>query len=717
VSVVGLSWPKTNLIWPLRAVAAMTLIGPALLFGFASWTNYQDIDDLASERLDRTLDIVLEHAQKAFQTVERTIAEINEVLRGVSDDEIKADEARFSSRFKRTQLALPQLESIWAFDRNGYPLASSTVLPVPRGLNNSDRDYFRAQAEHDAGTYLGEIVQARIGNSRFFVVSGRRTDNPDGPFNGVIGLTVLPGHFHNFYARLAKGGVDSFGLIRADGAFLARYPQVLNRPERVDARSDFALAIQRHPEAGTFTGRSQLDGIERRVAYRRIPGTPAYALVGSETAALAREWRDTMLGQLAFGLPATLAMFGLALFALRRTERFQTEAGRRELAEAALKQAQRLEAVGQLTGGVAHDFNNLLMVVTGSVERLRRYPAADERQRRAIDAIDTAARRGASLTRQLLSFSRRQTHEPTPLDLGGHLAQLQEMLRSSLRGDIAIDLQIPDGLWPIRVDLSEFELAILNIAVNARDAMASGGRITIAAQNLTLRDPGTIGISGDYVALSIADTGTGIPSELLAHVFEPFFTTKEVGKGTGLGLSQVYGFARQSGGTATVTSKPGQGTVVTLYLPRNAEAVPVQTTAPETPATRPRAGRGRILLVEDNADVAEITKGRLEELGYEVAHAPDASVGMAMLADSAPAIDLLVCDIVMPGDTNGLDLARVVRRKHQGKLPVVLATGYSDVAQSAADEGFIVLRKPYSERELREGVARAIRASRLKVVA
>jgi two-component system NtrC family sensor kinase len=200
-------------------------------------------------------------------------------------------------------------------------------------------------------------------------------------------------------------------------------------------------------------------------------------------------------------------------------------------------------------------------------------------------------------------------------------------------------------------------------------------------------------------------------------VFEPFFTTKEVGKGTGLGLSQVYGFARQSGGTAMVTSTPGQGTVVTLYLPRSAEAVPTQTTGPDTPKTRQRAGRGRILLVEDNADVAEITKGRLEELGYEVVHASDASAGMAMLAEGAPAVDLLVCDIVMPGDANGLDLARVVRREHQGKLPVVLATGYSDVAQSAADEGFIVLRKPYSERDLREGVARAIRASRLEVVA
>jgi two-component system NtrC family sensor kinase len=712
---------KRSILWPLRLIAALSLIGPALFFTYSAWSNHQAIDRRTDVRLERSLDIVQEHALKALQVIERTIVETNEVLRGLSDAEIRADEARLSSRLKRTQDALPQMQAIWAFDRDGHALVSSTVLPVPRNLNNADRDYFRAHVARDAGTYIGDIVQARLGSLRFFVVSGRRPERPEGEFHGVVGVTVLPEHFRDFYARLARQGAagsvaDSFGLIRADGAFLARYPQALDRPERLTPQSPFVQAVQLRPEAGIFTTTSQVDGIERRIAYRKVPGYAVYVQTGIETATMRRELRDILLAQLAFGLPATLALFTLALYALRRTQRAEAEVVRREAAEAALKQAQRLEAVGQLTGGVAHDFNNLLMVVNGNVERLKRYPVADERQRRALDAIETAAKRGASLTRQLLSFSRRQTHEPTAIDLRHHLPQLEDMLRSSLRGDILVETHVPDDLWPIRVDLSEFELAVLNLAVNARDAMPGGGRLSLAAQNVSLSDTGTVGISGDYVALSLTDTGAGIPPDVLARVFEPFFTTKEVGKGTGLGLSQVYGFAKQSGGTATIASQPGRGTTVTLYLRRTRDEVEA------VPPTRDRSGtpvvgaRGHILLVEDNEDVAEITRGRLDELGYRVTHALDAASALAALERLAGSIDLVFSDIVMPGDLNGLDLARHVRRRHGEGLPVLLATGYSDVAQTAAQERFLLLRKPYEADEMREAIAKALRTARLRVV-
>jgi two-component system, NtrC family, sensor kinase len=346
-----MSHTKPNLVWPLRLIAAATLIGPALLFASATWANHRSIDQRSTERIESALDIIQEHALKVLQTIERTIAETNEVLRGLSDDEIRADEKRLSRRLKQTQDALPQMQSIWAFDREGRPLLSSTVLSVPPTLNNADRDYFRAQVERDAGTFIGDIVQARVGSFRFFVISGRRPERPEGGFNGVIAVSVVPEHFREFYGRLSRGVADSFGLIRADGAFLARYPTVLDRPEHLNAQSSFARAIQSQPDAGLFTATSQLDGVERRIGYRKLPGYPVHVLTGIETAAIGRELRALMLGHLAFGLPTSLAMFGLALYALRRTERFQAEVLRREVAEVALKQAQRLEAVGQLTGG------------------------------------------------------------------------------------------------------------------------------------------------------------------------------------------------------------------------------------------------------------------------------------------------------------------------------------------------------------------------------
>ncbi len=274
--------------------------------------------------------------------------------------------------------------------------------------------------------------------------------------------------------------------------------------------------------------------------------------------------------------------------ALQRTRRLHDEAERREAAEAALRQAQRLEAIGQLTGGVAHDFNNLLMIVSGSAQRLRR-DVTDEKQLRLLDMIANATQRGESLTRQLLAFSRRQTLQPSAIDLSERLPKVKDMLSRSLRGDIEIRVVVPDRHCTVKVDPSELELALLNLAFNARDAMPSGGTLIITAKPVVLRGKAAEeGLHGEFVAVRVADTGAGIPPDVLSRVFEPFFTTKEEGKGTGLGLSQVYGFARQSGGTATITSTVGRGTAVTLFLPRTWE-VPVPSMV-RRPRWRTRRG-------------------------------------------------------------------------------------------------------------------------------
>ena len=684
----------------LRLIVVLSLLVPAVLFGWMTWETRRAVDAQGDERIERALDVLQEHALKALQTVERAIAEIDEVLRGLDDREIRDREAELHLRFKRTQQALPQIESIWVFDRDGHPMASSTILPVPRELDNSDRSYFRAQKDGSGRAYVSEILRARVGSLRFFVVSGRRSGGEPGRFDGVIGVTVPPGHFSEFYAKLSRGE-DVFALVRADGGVLARWPVIASG----DAAGPGKLteALSRGPERGIFTAPSRLDGVERRLGFRRVPGFPLYVSAGIAISALDDEfWRTTLLRG-AIALPAVLAMFGLALYALRRAQRMAEEQARRETAEAAMKQAQRLEAIGQLTGGVAHDFNNLLMIVSGNAELLQRQLAGDPRVRRSLEAIDIAVRRGADLTRQLLSFSRRQTHEATVIDLRQRLPAMQGILQSSLRGDVAIEIRLADDLWPIVVDNSEFELALLNLAVNARDAMSGGGQLVIAAENDVVAAGDIPDIAGDFVVVRVSDTGAGIAPEIVGRVFEPFFTTKEVGKGTGLGLSQVYGFTRQSGGTATVASTPGQGTVVTMYLPR-ATTAPVTAEPPDAGRPRPRIDRGQcVLLVEDNPDVARVTEALLHELGYGVRHVPNVAAALAAL--DRERIDIVLSDIIMPGDADGLDLAREIRRR--GNLPVVLATGYSEKAKAVAEEGFTLLRKPYGEGELEAALAAA----------
>ena len=285
-------------------------------------------------------------------------------------------------------------------------------------------------------------------------------------------------------------------------------------------------------------------------------------------------------------------------------------------------------------------------------------------------------------------------------------AAVEGILQSSLRGDIAIELRVAPGTWPVAVDNSEFELALLNLAVNARDAMSGGGRLTIIGrQRARVAEGDALGIAGDFVALRVADTGAGIPAEIIGRVFEPFFTTKEVGKGTGLGLSQVYGFARQAGGTATVESVPGRGTT---RHPLPAARHPAGH-ARERPARRAAAARlsqrVRILLVEDNPDVAAATRAAARGAGLRRLHAADVAAARSALAREP--VDVVLSDIVMPGGANGLDLAREVRRE-RGSLPVVLATGYSDQAQAAADEGFAILRKPYSMSDLHDALTAAL---------
>ena len=364
-----------------------------------------------------------------------------------------------------------------------------------------------------------------------------------------------------------------------------------------------------------------------------------------------------------------------------------------------LAQSQKLEALGKLTGGVAHDFNNLLMVVSGQAQLLRRKLEDDPRALRALDAIEASARRGEELTRHLLSFSRRQRLSPAPLSLADRSPGLRELLGASLPPGVRLELQLPEDLWAIAVDVGEFELAVLNLTVNARDAMPRGGAVTLRAENLTLTGAETPDrLEGQFVALAVEDTGMGIPPDVLPRIFDPFFTTKDVDKGTGLGLSQVYGFAQQSGGQVTVASKLGAGTTFTLYLPRS-DSAPQPVEEDESIGL---SRSGRILLVEDNPEVSDVAARMVEELGHEVISASSGMSGLRML-ETDGSFDLVLSDIVMAGEVDGLDMARTIRSRAPG-TPVLLVTGYSEAAARIGDE-FPILRKPYKLADLNRAIS------------
>jgi PAS domain S-box-containing protein len=376
----------------------------------------------------------------------------------------------------------------------------------------------------------------------------------------------------------------------------------------------------------------------------------------------------------------TGTLIGYAKVTRDITEKREAEAAL-EAARAEAHQSQKLAAVAQLASGIAHDFNNLLTVVMGNLDLLKR--AREERRPRLIDNALHAVEEARKLTSKLLGFSRRQPLFPEAVDLNAMIAGMDDMLAQSLRGDIRLELDLAPDLWPVQIDRSQLQVALINLAVNARDAMPKGGVFRVRTSN-AFRD-------GETVAVAATDTGSGIPPEVISQVFEPFFTTKGVGQGTGLGLAQVHGFAEQSGGAVTIESEVGHGTTITLYLPKSEAAPQPRADAGEAP--HQDVHPLHILLVEDNAQVAEIAGSMLTERGHTITWAADADAALARL-QGGDRFDLVFSDLVMPGQLDGLDLARSVRAKWP-RLPVLLATGYSQVASRAAGEGFTLLTKPY----------------------
>jgi signal transduction histidine kinase len=507
----------------------------------------------------------------------------------------------------------------------------------------------------------------------------------------------LPSLVSEIRAGAGAALIAEEGLYGKDISDLADW--VAHQPAWADL--PFILLTSRHDANQVLSWRRDITASLRNVSLLERPIQPITlaATVRAALRARARQYEIRALMQ-----ERERATSVLEALVAERTQELQAtntelvkQMEERARVEESLRQSQKIEAIGQLTGGVAHDFNNLLMVISGGLEMLRRQIETGRRER-LLDGMQKAAQRGAALTRQLLAFSRRQELKPEPLNVARQIEKMRELLDRSLQGDVHVTLDFVRDLWNVEVDAGELELVILNLAVNARDAMPSGGAITIAARNCpALKEDD---LHGDFVRLSVSDTGMGMSPEVQARVFEPFFTTKEIGKGSGLGLAQVHGFVSQSHGAVRIHSEPGAGTTISLYLPRS-DKIPLDEPLSDTTPVESDAGANSrlVLLVEDDTEVAKLTMEMLDQLGFQVIRAESAAAALGALANGR-SVDLVFSDVMMPGGMNGVELAREIKTRRR-ELPVLLTSGFGDSVRSEAEAlGVRILPKPYGLNQL-----------------
>ncbi len=593
------------------------------------------------------------------------------------------------------------------------PLWLAIVLSDPDG--NRLVDLPEAVGGVRGGKVVDEISHAHAVGTRKPVVGSVRRGPRDRPAFAVR-APVVRGNSVSYVISAVVDPTAVRDLLFATGRSNEWLGAVIDGEGRLVARktgpssaigelaSESARSARARAPAGIYEGTSS-EGLPTVTAYRVLPESN-----WSVHIALPRDVYMAPVSR-AFWLMiggAALSLFLVAAFLwlLMRETRLSRDR------DAALAEAQRLEALGKMTGGVAHDFNNLLMIMQGSADALKRRSTDPERVNTLADAILSAADRAQGITRQLLAFARRSPHEPTTFELQSRAAEITGFLRRSTRGNIEATFSVEPATWPIRADPHALEVALINLAANARDAMPEGGRLRASARNVVL-EPGKdqdIGLVGEYVAITVEDTGSGIPDEHLGRIFEPFYTTKGSGKGTGLGLSQVYGFAKQSAGDVKVTSHLGQGTIFTIYLPRSKEAPADETTVI---VCKEKVAEGRILLVEDNQEVAQVTESMLVAVGYTATWVNNASSALQLI-ERDNSLDVVLSDIVMEG-ISGLELADHIRERRP-ELPIVLMTGYSEALARGSSQGIPILSKPFRQSELLSSIE-AARACAIKPTA
>lgn len=696
---------------------------PALLYAAVAWLTYTQAQDEARERLERASRIAQEHAARVVETNEVVSRALINATAGQTPAEISAREGALHAQLARLAEGLPQLHSLWVWGPDGRPLVCSRFFPAPN-INVADREYFIATKKiRGDDWFVSRPLVSRSNGETFFNFS-RRRETADGRFDGVVSVSLYPAYFVDFYRELSRREPGLVvALLRADGAVVASTDP--SAPAALKAEDPLMQALHSGQPSGEFTEGEHEGGKSQRVAYRKVERLPLYAVVSLDGATILRDWRRDMGVLAAFAFPLALGLAFVAWLAksnaLRLTvavQAYRDQVDQRARAEEALRQSQKLEALGQITGGVAHDFNNVLMVVQSANELARRQVELGNDATHAMGAVEQAVKTGTQLTRQLLTFARRQPLRVSVVSLQSVVPPLLSLVQTTVGGSIRVEGSVDPDVGPIRVDVAEFELALINLAVNARDAMPTGGTLQFRAKAGTAAQAvrphgapeGTP--ARPAVVVSVTDSGQGIPPEIRDRVFEPFFTTKGSGRGTGLGLSQVYGFATQAGGAVSIDSVVGRGTTVTLRLPVSEEAPAAEG---PLPASMPVL-RGRLLLVEDNDDIAGALRPLLQQFGLSVERVASGDAALALLHGRHADFDAVLSDIVMPGNLGGIELATEIASRFPA-LPVLLMSGYTPQLQRAIAGGLTVLPKPCSPATLAVALEKALQASQSRSTA
>jgi signal transduction histidine kinase/ActR/RegA family two-component response regulator/phenylpyruvate tautomerase PptA (4-oxalocrotonate tautomerase family) len=683
-----------------RLLLVAALLVPAVVFAAAAAWNRAEVLHDNEETITRTTAILHEHARKVFDTVELVIGRVEDRTYGMSWEEIAAPET--SVFLQRLKAPLEQAVSIWISDATGHVRAGSQ--PWDTNVTIDEREFFQAQRGRDAGTYISAVFHGKATGRSSFAVSRRRS-TPDGHFDGIIHVALSPEYFSRFFREAAPPGPHAAALIREDGSILARSPAQVAY-SRLGPDNILMRSIAAQSDGGVLFGTSSTDQRERYYAYRHVGTYPVYVAFGIDAAVALGHWYRNLVVYGAVAALSALILWLVSWLALRRAQAEQEaliqlrhESEQRHAAEQRLLQAQKMESIGQLTGGIAHDFNNLLAVILGNLDLLRKRIKDEDRAKRLLEGAIQGAQRGAALTQRLLAFSRRQDLTPQTVDVPQLVAGMTDLLARALGPSIEIVTRFPAGLPPVKVDPNQLEMALLNLAVNARDAMPTRGTITISARAEEADEGNSQSLQpGAYVCVSVSDTGIGMDAATLARAIEPFFTTKGVGKGTGLGLSMIHGLAVQSGGTLTLTSQVGKGTTAEIWLPQG-EAIP-EAFAGDQQAP-PEHRTCTVLLVEDDPLVMTGTAAMLEDLGHTVVETPSAEAGLRILREDT-SIDLVVTDHAMPGMT-GLELAERIRAEWP-RMPILLASGHAELPERTG-LGIPRLAKPFHRDELEHAIA------------